>query len=279
MIKVAFQGEPGAYSEAAGKLLFGQSTRMVPCEEFPGVFESVKKGLVQFGIVPIENSLAGSIHQNYDLLFEYQFQIHQEVYLRVEHVLMMHKQSKLSQLKKVLSHPQALSQCSQFLRSQKHLKAVAYYDTAGAAKMVAEEPGDACAIASMYAAKLYNLKPLHRNIENNHQNFTRFLAISKKKSVTKRTENMKTSILFSPKKNETGVLFRMLGVLSLRNINLLKIESRPLPLRTFEYCFYLDFAGDLHDKSVKAAIDQLREMSSDLIVFGSYPVGQRVKMI
>lgn len=280
MTKVAFQGEPGAYSEAAGRWLYGRTAKLVPCEDFPTVFESVQKGLVDFGIVPIENSLAGSIHQNYDLLLQTKLYTVKEIFLRIEHALLCHPKSDVKKLRDVLSHPQALSQCSGYLKKKAKLKPVAFYDTAGAAKHIAElGPSDQAAIASAYAGKLYGLHIMQRNIENNNTNTTRFLAISRKAEhhIQKRG-TYKTSLSFTPNINEAGILFRLLGVFALRNINLLKIESRPLPHRQFEYCFYLDIDGHPSDKKVSAAIDQLREMAAEVVVFGSYPVGAQKRL-
>jgi len=284
MLRIAFQGEPGAYSEAAGRQLFGKKVQLVPCEDFPGVFEKVKQSQVNYGIIPIENSLAGSIHQNYDLLLQTRFYTVKEVYLRIEHALLCHPQSRFSNLTEVLSHPQALSQCSGYLRQKTKLKPLAFYDTAGAAQYIASlGPGNKAAIASTYAAGLYKLKILRRNIEDNNTNTTRFLAISAKAPPAKKfratKSATKTSLAFIPHNNEPGILFRVLGVFALRQINLLKIESRPLPTRKFEYCFYLDIEGHQNQPSIGSALQQLNEMVADLAVFGSYEVGETKKLL
>ncbi len=272
---VAFQGEPGAYSESACKNMFGTNIRTMPLMLFEQVFDAVKSGKVPKAAIPIENSLAGSIHQNYDLLQQTDLKIITETQLRIEHVLVCHPDSSLRKIKRVISHPQALSQCSNFFKRRRSVQAVAFYDTAGAAKEVAAS-GDVSmgAIASIHAARNYKLKILRRNLENNHLNFTRFLGISKKAN-KKVMGKMKTSLCFEAKKEETGVLFKMLGVFALRNINLLKIESRPIPKRTFEYIFYLDLEGHPGQKHVKNAIEQLGDMASRLLCFGAYPQGTK----
>jgi prephenate dehydratase len=242
----AFQGVPGAYSQLACRQLLGKSIQTLPCETFDGVFAAVKAGKAQIGVIPIENSLAGSIHQNYDLLLANDLRIVGETRLKVEHVLMCHPSTSLAKLTQVRSHPQALAQCSRFFADGKRagrIKAVPYFDTAGAAQSLAEEkPADIGAIASGLAAELYGLKVLKRNLQNHADNFTRFLAIIKdgkapaaaaKKALAKgeprgkggpEARALKTSIAFMPAENQVGTLFRALGAFALRDVDLLKIE-------------------------------------------------------
>ena len=277
-MKAAFQGVHGAYSELASKQLLGPRTQTIPCESFEDVFDAVADGKAERGILPIENSLAGSIHQNYDLLLARNLHIVGEAHLKVEHVLMCHPSASLKSLTQVRSHPQALAQCSRFFTENKRIKPVVYFDTAGAAEsLVAEAPADIGAIASGYAAELYRLKVLRRNLQNQPNNFTRFLAVAKGplKPVRGKARSgdgsYKTSIAFMPNRNQVGILFGILGVFALREIDLLKIESRPNPLSPFEYWFYLDFAGGLGDGKVDQALEQLSGMASRLKVLGSYP--------
>ena len=288
-MKAAFQGVHGAYSELASKQLLGPRTKTFPCESFEDVFEAVAKGKVERGILPIENSLAGSIHQNYDLLLARDLHIVGETHLKVEHVLMCHPSTSLRALTQVRSHPQALAQCSRFFAETRRIKPVVYFDTAGAAEsLVAEKPAGIGAIASAYAAELYGLKVLKRNLQNQPNNFTRFLAVAKSplkpakasKGATSRSSATasrssgnarKTSIVFMPSRNQVGVLFNILGVFALRGIDLLKIESRPNPLSPFEYWFYVDFAGGAGDTPVDQALEQLGAMASELKLLGSYP--------
>jgi len=275
-MKIAYQGEPGAYSEAAGKNLFGTRNVFVSFEYFEEVFDAVKKNLVDMGVVPIENSLAGSIHQNYDLFQKFKLKIIKETHLRVEHVLMCHRSTSFNNILEVRSHPQALAQCNNFFAREKKVRQQAWYDTAGAAKYLKDnKPPNIAAIASIHAAKLYKLKILKRNLENNHQNYTRFLGVSNKDIRLKSKTPAKTSISVVPKKNQTGILFKMLEIFAIKDINLLKIESRPIPERIFEYIFYLDFEGRTMDKNVIESLKALKKLSSRLQVFGSYARGAK----
>jgi prephenate dehydratase len=274
-MKVAFQGVHGAYSEVAAKKLLGLSCQTYPLETFERVFESVEKAHVERGIIPIENSLAGSIHQNYDLLLSRRLHIVGETYMRIEHALSCHPASSLPQLKYVRSHPQALAQCSRFFARHKKLTPVAYFDTAGAAKSLVENRTiDTGAIASAYAARLYGLTVLKNNVEDQPNNYTRFLVISRKPWRPRTGTASKSSIAFIPKRNEVGVLFKILGVFSLRSIDLLKIESRPNPQSPFEYLFYLDLLGSSNEKQVARAFDHLQEMVMNFRLLGSYPLGK-----
>ncbi|MEO6095810.1 MAG: prephenate dehydratase [Fibrobacteria bacterium] len=302
-MKAAFQGVHGAYSELASKQLLGPRTQTLPCEAFDDVFEAVARGKVDCGILPIENSLAGSIHQNYDLLLARDLHIVGETHLKVEHVLMCHPSTTMKALTLVRSHPQALAQCSRFFAESKRIKPVVFFDTAGAAEsLVKEAPAHIGAIASAYAAELYGLKVLKRNLQNQPNNFTRFLAVAREaltplkplKSLkprghsrparsggaeakakpagnSSRASGYKTGIAFMPSRNQVGALFNILGVFALRGIDLVKIESRPNPLSPFEYWFYVDFAGGVGEEPVDQALAQLRGMVSDLRLLGSYP--------
>jgi prephenate dehydratase len=275
-MKIAFQGMHGAYSEVASKRLYGRSCATVPCREFEEVFEAVEDGRTDRGIIPIENSLAGSIHQNYDLLLSHRLHIVAESHLRVEHVLMCHPSSSFDHLTEVRSHPQALAQCSRFFARYKRIRAAAYFDTAGAAESIRLEGLRHCgAIANAYAAQLYGLKILRRNLENERHNFTRFLLLSRKPWKPQHGIPTKTSIAFTPAKNQVGILFRLLGVFSLRDIDLMKIESRPDPRQPFEYLFYVDFAGGPSDDRVARALEHLQEMVSHFRLLGTYPRDRR----
>lgn len=271
-MKAAFQGVPGAYSEVALRSLLGERTQSLPCETFGEVFQAVERRKADCGVIPIENSLAGSIHQNYDLLLTHDLHIIGETHLRIEHVLMCHPRAKFPAISEVRSHPQALAQCTDFFTKNPRLRPVAYFDTAGAAKNIAETGDTTCAaIASEYAASLYGLKIVRHNIENESHNFTRFLVIARKPWKGRTTKNIKCSIAFTPVKNQVGILFRILGVFSLRDIDLLKIESRPDPSSPFEYLFYVDFAGSPKEKKVARALEHLQEMVVHYRMLGAYP--------
>jgi prephenate dehydratase len=268
-MRLAFQGEPGAYSEAAALEHFGPATVTIPCETFDAVFAAVEAGTCGGGLVPIENSLAGSIHRNYDLLLQHSLPIVGEHYLRVQHCLIAHPGVALAEIRKVISHPQGLAQCEKYLRSLPGVKSEAVYDTAGSVKMVREQ-GDrsVAAIASRRAAEVYGMAILAEGIEDDPANFTRFLAIASQPVAP--GEDAKTSIAFTLR-NVPGSLFKALSVFALRDLDLTKIESRPLVGKPWDYLFYIDFAGSTADPTVTRALDHLGEYAPMLRVLGSYP--------
>jgi prephenate dehydratase len=267
-MKIAFQGEPGAYSEAALLEHYGTDADTLPCESFERVFESVEKGEVDYGLIPIENSLAGSIHRNYDLLLEHQLHIIDEHYLRVQHCLIGHPGSNIEDIRLVISHPQGLAQCDKNLRKYPAIKIEAVYDTAGAVKMLRDRDKSTAAIASKRAAETYHMQVLVEGFEDNKANYTRFLAISPNQVLPQ--NEAKTSIVFSLN-NQPGSLFKALSVFALRDLDLTKMESRPLIGTPWDYLFYIDFIGSIADTKVKKALDHLNEYSVMLRVLGSYP--------
>jgi len=265
-MKVAFQGEPGAFSEEASTSYF-DSPETVPCETFEDVFRKVTSRICEYGLIPIENSLAGSIHQNYDLLLQYKLFITGEFFLRVKHCLIGIPGVNKTEIKKVISHPQALSQCAGYLRGL-GVKTEPVYDTAGSVKML-KDLGEhtIAAIASKRAAEIYGMQILQEEIEDNPENYTRFLVIAPAPVIP--SEETKTSIVFILK-NQPGALFKALSVFALREIDLTKIESRPLAGKPWEYLFYIDFIGSVEEERVKKALDHLGEYALMLRVFGSY---------
>lgn len=266
--RVAFQGERGAYSEIAARSFFGDRLRLQPCESFGSVFKNVEAGRVDFGVLPIENSLAGSIHQNYDLLLKHRLQIVGELNLRVVHNLIANPGATVASIRTILSHPQALMQCQNHTARLRSAKIIPAYDTAGSVKKIKEEKLlDAAAIASDLAAKIYRMKILKRQIQDNPENFTRFLILQRKAAPPRDAD--KTSIVFSVK-NVPGALFRSLSVFALRDIDLYKIESRPLHGKPWEYFFYIDFAGSLRDRNCRNALSHLDEIATFMKVLGSY---------
>lgn len=269
MIRIAFQGEPGAYSEQAALAHFGTDVITLPCESFEHVFAAVTSGQCEYGLIPIENSLAGSIHQNYDLLLHNQVAIVGEYYLRVRHCLIALPGVNKSALQRVLSHPQALAQCAGYLRTLPGVRAEPTYDTAGSVKIL-KQTGDrlAAAIASRRAAEINGMDILEEGIEDNPENYTRFLIIAPQAEPI--SAPAKTSIVFMLR-NEPGSLFKALSVFALRDIDLTKIESRPAVGKPWEYLFYLDFIGSMQEERVKKAIDHLHEYALMLRLLGSYP--------
>ena len=267
-IAVAFQGEIGAYSEEAAFQFFGHSIQAKPCESLDDVFQVVERDEAQFGIVPIENSLEGSISRVYDLLLDSSLRVCGETELRVVHCLIASPDARLDWLKRVYSHPQALGQCQAFL---KHLNCelIPTYDTAGSVKMIKEKGiADGAAIASARAAEIYGMQILAKEIEDNPNNFTRFFILAKQDSPPSGDD--KTSIVFSVK-HRPGALYEFLRKLASRNINLTKIESRPTRQKPWEYNFYLDFEGHREDKTTRETLESLAKISLFVKVLGSYP--------
>jgi prephenate dehydratase len=267
-MRIAFQGEPGAYSEAAA-LRFAPNATTMPCRSFDEVFETVEEGRSTLGIVPMENSIGGSIHRNYDLLVEHELPIVGEVELAVEHCLLARPGVTTGDLKVVYSHPQALAQCEQYLKGMRGVEIIAVYDTAGGAKMVADQPrNDAAAVASRRAAEVFGLEILAEGIQDYAANITRFVAIGRTPAVPEQAT--KTSIVFSLK-SIPGALFKALSGFALRDINLSKLESRPIRGRPWEYLFYVDIDLPRQSLDCGRAITQLGEFSSWVRVLGSYP--------
>ena len=266
-MKAAFQGEPGAYSEEAGYGYF-KAAEMVPYETFEAVFAAVASGECASGLIPIENSLAGSIHQNYDLLLQNKLFIVGEYFLRVRHCLIGFPDVDRSSIKRVISHPQALWQCAAYIRKL-GLKTEPVYDTAGSVKMLKVGGDKTCAaIASKRAAEIYEMHVLQEGIEDNPENYTRFLEIAPQP--VKPDMDAKTSIVFTLK-NQPGALFNALKIFAQRDIDLTKIESRPLVGKIWEYLFYIDFIGAPSQRQTREALDQLGEIALMLRVLGSYP--------
>jgi prephenate dehydratase len=267
MTRVAFQGERGAFSEDAVIRFFGDA-ELIPCRSFSHVFESVTKDKADFGVVPIENSQAGSINETYDLLLRYDLNIYGEIDLRVNHCLMALPGESLASIKTVYSHPQALAQCEQFL-GKMGAEIVPTYDTAGSAKLIQEKRLVNCAaVASKRVAQIYEMQVLAENIQTIPNNYTKFFVISKKKA--KYAEKNKTSLIFTTK-NIPGALYDCLGAFSKRGINLTKLESRPIKDKPWEYIFYVDFEGHLEDDTCSQALTYLKKKTSFIKILGSYP--------
>lgn len=272
----AFQGEPGAFSEAAARRLLGDGVKTLPCPRFDAVFAAVANGQATAAIIPIENTLHGSVHENYDLLLRHKLDILGETHVQIVHNLIAPPGVKMKDIRRVYSHPVALNQCLTFFSDHPELERVPFYDTAGSVKMVmTDRPAGAAAIASATAAATYGAKILKKGIEDDPQNYTRFfllrLAQPEPADSASATE-WKTSLVFSVK-NAPGALFRSLSAFALRDLSLTKIESRPLKGRPYEYLFYLDFLGHADDPASRRALDHLAEYADLLRVLGCYPRG------
>ena len=276
-IKVAIQGEKGAFSQVAVHQLLGQRVEVVPCQLFEQVFHSLAHGKVDNAVIPIENTLHGSVHENYDHLVKYQLPIVGETSVRIVHNLIALPGINIKKVRRVFSHPVALNQCLDFFAARPKLEKVPFYDTAGSVKMLAEEqPPDAAAIASAVAAEIYGAKILKRSIEDDRRNFTRFFLLSRKSAArsipSSGKKEYKTSLVYTTR-NIPGSLFRTISVFALRDINLTKIESRPLRGKPWEYLFYVDLIGRTNDKKLKNALGHLGELTDMLKVLGCYPRG------
>ncbi|MHA2141314.1 MAG: prephenate dehydratase [Candidatus Thorarchaeota archaeon] len=266
--EVAFQGELGAYSESAVYRIFGPEVRPKPCKRFSDVFEDVKTDATDFGVVPIENSIEGSVSQVYDLFLRYDLNVCGETALKISHCFIANQDTEIENVKTVYSHPQALGQCRNYLEDQ-GFDLVSTYDTAGSVKMIKDQKlKDAAAIASERAAELYGMKILTDDIADNPNNYTRFFVLSKTKPPA--TGNDKTSIIFSTK-HVAGALYDALGELASRNINMTKIESRPTKKKPWEYNFYLDFEGHQSERRCIEAIKGMNDKSVFVRILGSYP--------
>jgi len=277
-IRAAYQGERGAFSETAARRLLGASMTGVPYNSFESIFAAVRNGEADCCVAPIENSLAGSIHRNYDLVLESDLTIIGETNLRIVHHLiappLTSSSVEIAGLRRVYSHPVALAQCTRFFAANPALEPVAVHDTAGAARLVVERGrGDEAAIASSDAASIYGGRVLASGIEDHPQNFTRFLLLASPHSgITNQEEprRWKMSLMFRVP-NKPGSLFRALGAFAVFDIDLSKIESRPVEGRPWEYAFYLDIIGRENDPKVEQALNSLRAMAEMVKVLGCYP--------
>ncbi len=275
---VAFQGEKGAFSQEAVRKLLGARAEVVPCQTFEEVFQALKKKTVGAAVIPIENTLAGSVHENYDHLVHYDFRIVAETNVRINHNLIALPGVSFRKIRRVYSHPVALNQCLKFFAGHPKLEKVPFYDTAGSVKMIAEQKlTDAAAIASAVAAEIYGARILKRSLEDDRSNFTRFFLLRRPEDADSRRaptgkHEWKTSLVFTTR-NVPGALFRSLGALALRDVNLTKIESRPLRGKPWEYLFYVDFIGRLDEPRVRNALGHLGELADFLRVLGCYPRG------
>ncbi|XP_057477005.1 arogenate dehydratase/prephenate dehydratase 2, chloroplastic-like [Actinidia eriantha] len=283
-IRVAYQGVSGAYSETAAEKAY-PNCEAVPCEQFDIAFEAVEQWLVERAVLPIENSLGGSIHRNYDLLLRHRLHIVGEVQLPIRHCLLANHGVRVEDLTRVLSHPQALAQCENTLTKLGVIRE-AVDDTAGAAQFVAlHKLKDTAAVASLGAARIYDMNVLAQDIQDDVDNITRFLMLAREPVIPGTDRPFKTSIVFSLEEGP-GVLFKALAVFAMRNINLTKIESRPQrkqPLRQpvessngapkyFDYLFYVDFEASMADPNSQNALRHLKEFATFLRVLGSYPM-------
>jgi prephenate dehydratase len=277
--RTAFQGALGAFSQVAASQLVGENFLPAPTETFEEVFLSVVNGKSVCAVIPIENTLHGSVHENYDFLLKYDLVIRGEISVRIVHNLIAPPGVPFAKIRRVFSHPVALNQCRRFFEENPKVERTPFYDTAGSVEMVMEKRlTDAAAIASSAAAKIYGGKILKKSIEDDRQNYTRFFLLERpkrgarfiKKDAAKR---FKTTLVFTTR-NTPGGLFRALSAFALRDLNLTRIESRPLRGKPWEYLFYVDFIGHVEDEVVRKALGHLAELADTLRVLGCYPAAE-----
>lgn len=272
-MQVAFLGPQSTFTHMAAMQQFGLSAQLVPLKSIPSVFEEVERGRAHYGVVPVENSTEGVVNHTLDMFIGSELQVIAEIMLEISHNLLS-KTGRLEQISKIVSHPQALAQCRHwFEENMADIPLVDVASTAAAAQLAAEDE-TAAAIASEAAVIQYGLKVVKAKIEDNPNNFTRFLVIGKK--TPGRSGHDKTSIMFSVK-DEPGILSRMLEPFSKRGINLSKIESRPMKQKAWEYIFFLDLVGHVEDAPIVDAIEDLRTHCHFLKVLGSYPIARQDK--
>lgn len=273
-ISVAYQGERGAFSESAAIRLLGREIEPIPCASFDDMFAAVDEQSADCCIAPIENSLAGSIHRNYDLLLASRLTIGGETHLRIVHNLIARRDVPLASIRRVYSHPVALAQCTRFLRANPGIEAVPVHDTAGAVREVIERGrDDEAGIASAEAAGIYGGHIVSQGVEDHAQNYTRFLLLTPQDRVVETRETKrrwKTSLVFRVP-NKPGSLYRALGAFAMFDLDLAKVESRPIEGRPWEYAFYVDVIGRESDAALSRALDNLRHMAEMVRILGSYP--------
>ncbi len=267
-VAVAIQGEAGSFSHAAALQALGPAIRLVPCPSFEELFRAVEQGDAARGAVPIENSLAGSVHENYDLLGAHALHVVAETQVRVRHCLIARPGTGRAAIRRVASHPVALAQCRRFFADHPDIVPVPAYDTAGSVRdLMAGRPAADAAIASSLAAELYGATVLEQGLEDHAENYTRFLVVAREPAPPEQAR--KTSLVFTLP-SVPGSLHRALGVFAARGLDLTKIESRPLAGRPWEYAFYLDVVGD-PGAGVVEALAELQVLARDLRILGAYP--------
>ncbi len=265
---VAIQGMHGAYSEQALRQHFGDTVDVYTCPTLSDLFTALDSGQAKYGLLPIENALAGAVNQAYELLMDYDFLIQADVILHVHHALLTMPGQKLENIHSVRSHPQALAQCEQFLK-RNQLKPIPWYDTAGAALDLSKDKTEGvAAIASELAGQLYGLEALATEIEDVSFNFTRFFVLGH--DDPQKGEYNKTSLVFATR-HRPSALYDCLGEFATRGLNLTKIESRPRRNRPWEPVFYLDFEGHWQDPPCQEALLRLLQRASFVKILGSYP--------
>jgi prephenate dehydratase len=267
--RVAFQGERGAFSEEAAVKLLGEDIQLIPRTTFEALYSGILDGVADYILAPIENSLAGSVHRSYDLLISSGLHIQAEVVIPIAHYLIGVPGATFERITQVSSHPVALAQCEQFFASHPAIKRVATDDTAGSVRevMAAGDPTRA-GIASKRAAKVYGAQILRERLEDHPENYTRFLLLATSAEIAENADKLSLVLHLAHK---PGSLCSALGAFAERNLNLLKIESRPIPGTPWSYCFYLDLQASLNDPATRTALAELKQFTDSVKVLGCYP--------
>jgi len=267
--RIAFQGERGAFSEEAAVKLLGEDIELVPRTTFEALYSSIQDGVADYILAPIENSLAGSVYRSYDLLISSGLHIQAEVVIPIAHYLIGVPGATFERITQVSSHPVALAQCERFFASHPNIKRVASDDTAGSVRevMAAGDPTKA-GIASQRAAKVYGAAILREHLEDHPENYTRFLLLATSAEIAENADKLSLVLHLAHK---PGSLCSALGAFAKRNLNLLKIESRPIPGTPWSYCFYLDLQASLNNPSTRTALEELKQFTDSAKVLGCYP--------
>jgi prephenate dehydratase len=275
MIKVAFQGTRGAYSEEALYKYFSEDVEAVGFELSEQVCEALREGEVAMGILPVENSIVGNVTVNLDLLHKYNVFAIGEVYFPINHCLLAKPGVRLEEIRSVHSHPIALAQCRDFLNKHE-IKSIPEYDTAGSSKLLAEKDvREEATISSALCAEYYDLEVINNDVQKVKNNITRFLIFVNEENIPDGIAQEKTSIAFSTNHNP-GALLNCLQQFAEHNLNLTKLESRPIPENPFMYTFFVDFMGSINDKNVKDCLINLNKDTKSIKVLGCYPEGHKV---
>ncbi len=278
MKKIAIQGIQGSFHESAARLFFpNEEVTIIPCSSFKEVFKSAKADSETIAVVAIENTIAGSLLPNYDLIRASGLSIVGEHKLRIKHCICALPNQNLKDLKEVYSHPIALMQCGDFLEENQQLKAISFEDTASSARMIAEKKlMGAAAICSAFAAQIYGLEVLQDGIETNKRNFTRFLVLASNEQAEKLRNGKvlnKSSLVFSVS-HAAGALSKVLSIFTFYDINLTKIQSLPIIGREWEYQFYVDMQYDNHARYLQS-LEAIRPLTKDLVSLGDYAEGEQ----
>ena len=274
---IAFQGEHGAYSEEAIREHYGDTMTTVPYRGFTDIFDAVNSRTVDHGMLPVENSSAGTVAQSYELLLEHDLRVQAEIVFRVHHMLLADANTTIDDIKRVKSHPQALAQCEGYLR-RRGWEPVAVYDTAGSARDLAANPEPNTAVlASALAGEMYGLNVLEQGVEDDPYNSTRFFVIGHEDAVREDDAPQKTSVVFAVR-HTPAALYECIGAFARNEVNLTKLESRPMRFRPWQYWFYLDFEGHMEDTACEQAVVGLMKHSSMVKLLGSYPAAPNLNV-